>query len=128
MVTWRDAIGPGERLDPPGSAGKSWVDRSQAPFARSPLLGAAPIALERQATWRASKVRPGPNCAIGRTAEIRTEIGLAFGEVGASTCFMARHRYSGRCRPHGNRPERLEPAVMLAMRPHPGEQRPGRDK
>src|SRR3954469_4297604 len=74
MVTWRDVMGPGERLDPPRPAGKSG-DRSRLnSFCLVAALGVATIGLQRQSTWHASIVRPGPTCAIGRTAEICTEI------------------------------------------------------
>ena len=100
MVTWRDSIGPGERLHSPRPAGKSWIDHGGGPFARSPLLTRRPLGSSTRPSGVHLIVRPGLTGAIRRTTQICTGIVLVFGEVGVSTCFMARHRHSGRCRPH----------------------------
>ncbi len=108
---------PGERLHSPRPVGKAWLDRSEAPLARSTALGAVSIGLQRQTIWHASIVRPSAPKGIGRTAEICTEIRLAFCEVGASTFSMARRRHSGGHRPHGNHPERLTSLLSFQHEP-----------
>ena len=82
MVTWRDTIWPGERLGSPSPVGESWIDRGEAPFARRTAVGAVSIGLQCQATWRAPIVPRGHRRAIGRTAEICTEIEAVFSMVG----------------------------------------------
>ena len=81
---------PGERLHSPSPDGKSWIDRGEAPFVRSAARGGVSVGLQRQATWRASIVPPGPSCFIGRTAEICTENYVVFSRLASATVVRCR--------------------------------------